>query len=353
MATDEGIDIEPEALTVIARQATGSLRDAISLLDQLASAHQKITLSLAQEILGTATSQAVLDLVEALIAADGTTGLLVIHRTLDAGTDARQFARQIVEYLRSLLLVTYGNVSQVETTTELRAQMARHVQDYDLAHLLVAIQTFNRAAVEARGNWQPALPLEMALMEALTPRLPQTSQAFAPSPAHEQKPAAKEAGVRMEAGMYLQAGTPHNDPGAAQVKPGTARTKDSQPEPDRPSAQDVSTSHLLGEVWPGLLAKVREINPKTYGLLNSARTRAMHGNVLHLGFASDLLTSQMERSNDAQMVRQVLSELMGMEVVLRCYTVSGKQTAPPPDVDSDGIVAAALRDLGGEIVDIQ
>jgi hypothetical protein len=42
-----------------------------------------------------------------------------------------------------------------------------------------------------------------------------------------------------------------------------------------------------------------------------------------------------------------------MPVLIRCRVITGKQSAPPADVDTDGMVAAALRDLGGEIVDMQ
>ena len=82
-----------------ARQLAGC-RDAISLLDQLASAGDNITLQLAQDVLGTATSQAVIEVIEAMLKRQSAQGLEAIHRSLDAGSDPRQFARQIVEYLR-------------------------------------------------------------------------------------------------------------------------------------------------------------------------------------------------------------------------------------------------------------
>ena len=63
MAENENLQIDPEALTLIARQATGAMRDAISLLDQLASTSGEINLELAQTVLGTATSQAVIEIV--------------------------------------------------------------------------------------------------------------------------------------------------------------------------------------------------------------------------------------------------------------------------------------------------
>ena len=109
LADEEKIKAEPEALNLVARQATGSMRDAISLLDQLASAGKVITLKLAQDVLGTATSQTVLEVVEAMLKRQSASGLEAIHRSLDSGSDPRQFARQIVDYLRSLLLVAMGN----------------------------------------------------------------------------------------------------------------------------------------------------------------------------------------------------------------------------------------------------
>jgi hypothetical protein len=49
----------------------------------------------------------------------------------------------------------------------------------------------------------------------------------------------------------------------------------------------------------------------------------------------------------------VLKQVFGFDVPVRVIASSGRQGTPPPDVDSDGMVATALRDLGGEIVDVQ
>jgi DNA polymerase-3 subunit gamma/tau len=124
IARDEDLQVEPDALALIARQSTGSMRDSISLLDQLASSGGEITLEMAQSVLGAATSQAVIDVTQALLDGDPGAGLDHIHRALDSGSDPRQFARQIVDYLRSLLLIKMGNASQIDATTETRAVMA-------------------------------------------------------------------------------------------------------------------------------------------------------------------------------------------------------------------------------------
>ncbi|HEX9012780.1 MAG TPA: DNA polymerase III subunit gamma/tau, partial [Anaerolineaceae bacterium] len=181
LSGQEGFQFEPEALTLIARQATGSFRDAISLLDQLASTGETITLARAQEVLGTAASQAVISLVQALAERSPSAGLNRIHAALDAGTDARQFARQVVDYLRGLLLIQMGNEREVEATPDVRDQMRLLAAQFDNGHLLEMIRLFNTAATDQRAvGWQPGLPLELAFAEAVSaasPAVPSASSA--------------------------------------------------------------------------------------------------------------------------------------------------------------------------------
>ncbi len=186
MAAAEQVMVEEDALLLIARQSTGSMRDAISLLDQLASTGETITLLTAQTVLGTATSQLVIGLVDALQARKAADGLAVIHSALDGGTDPRQFARQLVEYLRALLLIRMGSGETVEATPEQRAQMGKHASGMEPGWLLECIRAFNAAAAETRAGWQPSLGLELALVESVTPR-----------PVAEEAPALMPAAIRI------------------------------------------------------------------------------------------------------------------------------------------------------------
>jgi DNA polymerase-3 subunit gamma/tau len=109
----------------------------------------------------------VLEVIESILAADAPGGLDHIHRTLDGGSDPRQFARQIVDYLRNLLLVRMGNPKLVDATGEVRSQMAQHAQRLEIPELLRVMRLFNQAAYDARSAWQPSLPLEVALVESI------------------------------------------------------------------------------------------------------------------------------------------------------------------------------------------
>jgi DNA polymerase-3 subunit gamma/tau len=348
VATDEKIQVDEDALTLVARQATGAMRDAISLLDQLASAGKRITLEMAQEVLGTATSQSVLEVVEALLAHQPGSGLDAIHTALDAGSDPRQFARQMVDYLRSLLLVAAGNAAQVEANVETRVQLARHAQALPMPELLRVIQAFNQAAVELRSSWQPALALEMAFLEAIS---------SPEAPAQPEVPAAPRSAA---------AGRPVADlriPQVAETKPAAAVSLPTA-QPAQPAAsklepvgelsgEDITLNQRLTENWKKVIAALREQNSLLYGLINSVRSRHMQNGVLTLGFASEVLRGQVERPVNLELVQSIVSQVMGTPITIRCRVTTGKNSAPPPDVDNDGMVAAALRDLGGEIVDMQ
>jgi DNA polymerase-3 subunit gamma/tau len=340
IADQEKIGVEPEALTLLARQSTGAMRDAISLLDQLASTGEKITLKTAQAVLGTATSQAVVDVIEALIQRQADAGLNIIHLTLDAGSDARQFARQIVDYLRDLLLVKTGNQEQIDATVEQRAQMQRQSQAFSNSDLINLIRYFNDAANEGRAAWQPALPLELAFIGALNP-----AQEWSTPNQSPQTP------LRSETSPTPL--PPQGDKAMTQATPSPS-SPNAGPEQSVgiiPGASD-ELFHQIQANWRQVVNTVRQYSPTTQGLLNSCKPAGMKDNVLYLGFTSDFVRRKMETGSNLEYTTKALTQILGREIPVRCFVAVAGSGSLPPDVESDGMVGTAINDLGGEIVDI-
>jgi DNA polymerase III subunit gamma/tau len=324
----EDLVIDTDALTLVARQATGSLRDAVSLLDQLGSSSQTITLEMTQLLLGTATSEAVVKLVDALLLEDSAAGLNTIHQALDAGSNPRQFARQIVDYLRNLLLVSMGNADQVDTTSHMRTQMAQHAQALEVSELLKIVRAFNHAAADARNAWQPALPLEMAFVDSFH----SSSVGIESAPKELDHPKIKKKPPLK---------------GRAQKEP------DPAPEPESPQSEPEVESLPQGVAknWGQILKIVRDINPQTQALLNSCKPLGMKGNALVLGFNGEFAKSKMEAGENVDVFIQAMEQVLGKSMPVLCTVTKGGEM--PPDIDQDGMVATALRDLGGKIVDVQ
>ncbi len=337
ISESEKLTVEPEALTLIARQAAGGMRDAISLLDQLASTGKEITLGLTQTVLGTATSQTVITLVGAVLARKPAAGMDAIHTALDSGTDARLLARQVVDYLRALLLIQMGNISQVDLAADTRLQAEKHSRAFSQAEVLHMVKSFNAAATELRGGWQPSLPLEMALAEVM--EIPNENSSTLVAPAREplvaakaEEPAHKPANMPADAHMAIkEAEVPHEKPA------GLAKST-------------VSLDQVV-KVWKQVCASIKQQNPSLNALLNSARLLEVKDGVLALGFQSELLRSKADTPELKEITRNAIVEACGSALSIKCVVTNARQ-APPPNVKADGMVAAALK-AGGEIVDTQ
>ena len=161
IAEQEQIPADRDGLTIIARQATGSMRDAESLLDQLASYDEKgITVAEVRAALGTGASEALIQVADALSRGDVALGLDVINTAVDEGADPRQFARQMVEHLRALLLLRMkAGVVPVHISEDRRPQLEDQAASFSPRALSQAVRLFNQAAVEAKSGWHPQLPL--------------------------------------------------------------------------------------------------------------------------------------------------------------------------------------------------
>jgi DNA polymerase-3 subunit gamma/tau len=240
-----------------------------------------------------------------------------------------------------------GNAQLLEVAPEARVEMARQAEAVDVPELLTAIRAFNRAAVEGRPGWQPGLPLELAFLEACQP----ATEAAKPSgDPHPQTAPAAPAATRTEPPSRRS-----GNPG-----PVAAVREENRMSLQRPAGEASAgtvTFQLVIDHWKEILAAARRRDPRTQALLNSCRPMGLETGVLVLGFASDLLREKMEKGHSLSLAREALEEVLGIPIEVRSALTSGQAAAlgdaSPETVQDDGMVATALRDLGGQVVDVK
>jgi DNA polymerase-3 subunit gamma/tau len=325
----EGWKADDEALSLIARQATGAVRDAQSLLDQLSSMGSTITLELVQSVLGTATSQTVLDVIGSIHSGEPARGLDAIHRALDSGADPRTLARQIVDYLRELMLIQMKNQDQVEATKDIKERMAEDARAFPTAEVLRLMKAFNEAAADTRGGWQPSLSLELAVAEAFeTPERPAAAAVSGTPARHAREGAGPKPGPSV---LYQSAATEAN---AAAGKP---------------AAPAISIDEIVRS-WKDVRAIIKPTNPSLEALLNSCKPMEVRGDVLILGFPPGPLQQKMDKPENLEMTRRAIHDVLGVDLNVQCAVTNAKGKLPP-NISQDGMVAAALNH-GGKIVDM-
>ncbi len=321
IAESEHVSIDHAALELIAREGTGSVRDSISLLDQLiADPDQPISLGMAEQILGTASGRNVAELAQAMIENDAAWGLDLINETIDSGADPRQFGRQVIEYLRQMLLIKMAGEGLVDVPDERRKVLREQAEAIGRKELLAAIRTFNTAVQEWQGGWQAQLPLELAFLESIKPVV-------------EDEPARP----------YV-------------------RTQDDLPKPIERAPQPTSTPGVesgisVGDIktqWVQVQKRSKHYDKVLPALLEHARPRDIQGDVLVLGVQNPVFKPKIEEEDKLNLLSQILQEMFGVALRIRVIVVtpSGERDQAVDDLlAQDDVLAYGVNELGGEIED--
>jgi DNA polymerase-3 subunit gamma/tau len=328
----ENLHIEPPALEYIAQQGSGSLRDAISLLDQLtAPSSDTITLALVQAMLGAVASQSVVGLVNCMIQGEVSEGLQLINRSIGDGSEPRQFTRGVVEHLRGLLLLKMGNgagLLRASVSDEDLKCMQGQAARLSPRWLLRATRLFNTAAQDMKTSFLPQLPLELAFVESSVDEMTVEVTPSPPTATHTQslkRPQARPSAIET---TTLPQPTPP-PPAAVTESPTTYDT----PPPAADAVGEISLS-ILEDNWPTILADLRQVDRMTQGLMNSVKLVGVDGNTVIVEAPSDLLKGRIEQPTVRSHAEPCISQAIGTAVRLRCVTKdeyrSGTQSLPSP-----------------------
>ncbi|MFA5375051.1 MAG: DNA polymerase III subunit gamma/tau [Dehalococcoidia bacterium] len=160
----EGIEIDEAALNIISRSATGSMRDAENLLEQLAAQYgNNIDLNQVRIMLGISGDVRAHELAGHIVNSDLTAGLHTLYAITQDGVDLKQFCRELVEYLRGLILMKGGADTAVDAPKETLAEMKRMAENATMLQLSKAARLFRE--VEMQSDGFSSLPMELALVE--------------------------------------------------------------------------------------------------------------------------------------------------------------------------------------------
>ncbi len=355
----EKIAVDDDALNLIARQSTGSMRDAISLVDQLSSLEAHITLATAQDILGTATNQAVIDLVQAMLDRESGVGLEIIHQTLDGGADPRQFARQVVEYLRSLLVLKLNAGKDLQLLPEVRSVMDSQTSRYGMQQLLEAIDSFSGAGTDIKANWHPGLGLELAFASSVADRLEQVPKVIdlKNTQTVEKKqqtvpvvtPKEKEVEPPAPKAEKDSTGT---DTGDQPIKRTHSKKGQSANVPEEIETPDIHGLSLesVKQDWEIIRKEVRVEDPIAAALLNSCKLLRADNSTITLHFSSELLRDRMMAEKPLKSLKKVLTKHYQQDIGILCITGSIELFgADPEEIPPNGLVEMTVRELGGKV----
>lgn len=336
----EGIKIEPEGLRLIARSATGSLRDAENLLEQLATYYgNEIGLPQVQAVLGITGDERAKELVRHIANNDISTGVSAINSVNSDGLDLRQFNREVVAYLRQLLLVKTGSEEAVDLTAEDLNELKELAAKTTLAQILRAIKLFGQ--LEIGFDNYSTLPLELALVDCAQSPVAQPPVEEIKSPAaqpqYEPPPPVKEASAAKK-----------------QVAKSKATDVPKDIPKDTPKPEDTPTTppELHSEIerlrlnWKQVIEQAPDEVKRTpaIAILRSAGVKpvAIEGDTVVLAFRYPIHKEKLETTENQQVVRTIISNFLGHACQVRCV-----------HEPEDNHLVDAVKKIGAQVTSVE
>ena len=309
VAEGEGIDAPPQALSLVARAARGSFRDATSTLDQLASATGKeITVQSVLQLLGTVEEDALFRLCDLVIDRDTAGALTFVEELSEQGNDLGRLVSDLIEHLRHLMLVQHMHEvpDSLPVTEETRERLRAQANQLGEPTVVRLIDLLAVAVDDMRQGGDPRLPLELALVKVTRPAADLSRESTA---------------YRLE---QLETRGP-----AAPAVPHAQAVSDTRTGPEEPQAAakvpvpvgappDVELEQLQ-EAWARtIVPAVAEKSIPISTVLGEARPAELDGDTLTIEFpASASFHRQLaEEPKNTTMLRDALYEVTGRRLAI-------------------------------------
>ena len=354
LCASEGVAVEPGVLSFVVRAGGGSVRDSLSVLDQLiaGSDERGLTYDGAAALLGFTDGELLDRAVTAFGAGDAAGVFTVIDSVIETGLDPRRFVEDLLERFRDLIVIAAAPEGASGILRGLPGDQVERMRQqagvFGPASLSRAADIVNAGLTEMTGATSPRVQLEIIAARVLLPaaagesgyaarldRLERRlevggvptgdgSGAPAPTPRAAREPAP-------EVPPEPQGPSPEGRPEpAAAPRP----TREPAPEPEPTPEAAPQSGHLdveaLRRSWPDVLGRIYQMRRATWTFLSEhAQVLSYDGQRLVLGIATTGLANAFRNGSHAEVVRQALIDALGVDA--RVEGVPHQQgDAPPP-----------------------
>jgi DNA polymerase-3 subunit gamma/tau len=325
----EGVEVEEGVLPLVVRAGGGSVRDTLSLLDQLVAGSENnlVAYERAVGLLGFTHESLLSEIIDAFASNDGAKAFDAIDRVIQTGQDARRFLDDLLERLRDLIIaMNLGDQADRVLRGMAPEQLERisiQASKFGEAQLAQIAETVNQSLQEFSGATSPRLHLELLCAKVLVNGNPQKPAQAAPVVAAPQQtqPESKPQKAPVE-----QQSAPTPSPAPAAEKQSSSQEQD----PSIYSAQDFKNN------WEEVLERLAKASRSAWAVAFTTKVVDYKDGVLTLLFQSNNDVENFKKAgNAAELLRQQIFELMGVRVKYKARIAEQisepvKQSPAPP-----------------------
>ena len=307
----ESFRIEPAALQTITTSAGGSLRDALSMLDQAVSfVSGEVKLGDMQSLLGFLPKEIIYSTIDALSKNDSAKLLSIIKEISEQGYSLLQYARDLREHLRYLMILSL-NSSVLEVTPDELKELEKRKTIFSVPWLIRSGHMLSRALDELRWSEQPRLVLELHML-----RLAQPFESV------------KELIERIESleknvsagGYSVSDPAPEEKYEAAAPAPSAG----SEPKPSQPPARATQSAAPsdIARMWQDIVRELKAERPRIGNMLDGSLAKSITGNNFIIGAVSNFQQDGIK--NNQAVIEDAVEKKAGRRLGLQIQIVSVK-----------------------------
>lgn len=341
----EGVDVEEKAIRYVAKAGDGSMRDALSLLDQCIAFYlgQKLTYDKVLEVLGTVDTEIFSQMLRTILAGDVTGSIRTLETLLNRGKELGQFVTDFTWYLRNLLLVKSADETEelLDVSTEnlkLLKEESTMVDDETLIHY---IRVLSELSGQLRYAAQKRVLVEVALVKLCKPQMEQNLESVL-----ERLRILEE---KMERGIPMMV---TNAPGAGNGSAGgsgaagdgyaAAETPQSAPAPVKAAPADLQR---ISASWKAIVGQTsgmfRQFLQGAVPKYNSETGDAK----LFVEFADQLASIYVERPEAADEIRTIIEQMTGKTVEVQLILADQHANAALSTISVDDALMQAIHGI--------
>jgi DNA polymerase-3 subunit gamma/tau len=364
VAKEEGLALSRAAAEVLARQSEGSVRDALSLLDQSAVlGGGEVTPEVVTALIGAPRTDVQFELADAVAVHDTLSVFQIVDRLVQEGHDFRHVTGQILAHFRDLMLIRAAPAEQavVDVPGDGLARLAAQATKFSLQELARILSLLVAAQTDLRWTTSPRLTLELALVRATIPEADPNPAGLAARIERLERLAGVEAASAPdpEAMVSVAAAKPGDGSGGV-LESGSRDVVDAEalPQPHAPSAGALDIL-AIRRSWQQLLDRLQERRQMIlHANLASATPAAYDGATLQLAFPPGRRFSVQKVQSKEEDLRRAFAEVFGVSPRIQCEArddgPGGDGMEIPdeePPLSPQEAVARLKAELGAEVED--
>lgn len=363
IAKEEKVNIEKEALEMIALSAEGGMRDAESLLSQVMALENKnITAKEVEEILGTTERQFVEQMADFILEKNIPAAFSLIDKLSEGGHNLEIFNKAFLNYLRQLMLVSVDPEMSSHFSFELTAEQIKKIKERakktTTGEILSIIDNFIEAQNKIKSSFIPQLPLEMAAVKSVQP------DARRDSPVPPENPPSALENKTIPA-TRKQADPPASSPKtirASIAESDSAEKNEKQPtkEKSQEKARKISFEEIR-EKWDEILAAIKPLNHSLTAFLSNCQlAKTENNNKITIATAYSFYKEKLSEPQNRLTIESVFDKILKSKVRIFFATaqeagikMKAKEAAKETNNTGggDSLLGEAMNLMGGKIVE--